>query len=213
MKSCFMSSSPTFYKYFNFKIWHISLMEFETMFKCSKCSNSSNEFFFHWQKKPIFAANPLNMFCRGMTQHMPLLSLNTTRMDEVLKVCAENVYSIRELKNVCISYWQQASRHCQCPNKTSNCNSASKHGSLGIVRWINNYNASVFCLWHIPIVFNGLFIYSHPQSFQTLALIIKKVFNGSSIDKQWVRLKFINMTKHSVELSIYINYSITLFLI
>ena len=89
-------------------------------------------------------------------------------MDEVLKVCAENVYSIRELKNVCMSYWQQASRHCQCPNKTLNCNIASKYGPPGIVEWMNNYNASVFGLWHIPIVVNGPF-YSHPQSFQTLA--------------------------------------------
>ena len=54
-------------------------------------------------------------------------------MDEVLKVCAENVYSIRELKNVCMSYWQQATRHCQCPNKTLHCNIASKHGPPGIV--------------------------------------------------------------------------------
>ena len=73
------------------------------------------------------------MFCRGMTEHMPLLLLNTTRMDEVLKVCAENVYSIRELRNVCMSYWQQATRHCQCPNKTLNCNIASKYGPPGIV--------------------------------------------------------------------------------
>ena len=94
---------------------------------------SSNEFFFHCQEKPIFAAKTLNMFCRGMTQHMPLLLLNTTRMDELLKVCAENVYSIRELRNVCMSYWQQASRHCQCSNKTLNRNIAWKHGPLGIV--------------------------------------------------------------------------------
>ena len=70
------------------------------------------------------------MFCKGMTEHMPLLLLNTTRMDEVLKVCAENVYSIRELKNVCMSYWQQATRHCQCPNKTLHCYIASKMGHL-----------------------------------------------------------------------------------